>query len=350
MWNRLTGLLMVTMSVVMTSSHCLAQEGAKIALLLPCSLCADRFEQKDRPLFIRAVATLDPSATVMVSNAEGEPSKQLAQAEAALASGVDVLVLIPTQDVATAAIVEAAHREKVPVIAYDGMVMGALPDAYVSFDNEKVGALQAQYAVDHTPAGAAIAVLNGDQSCDPCTAFKRGVHAVLDPLVAAGKITVSYETDVKDWLAANAQRATEQALTATNDRLDAIIAANDTLAQGVIAALIGRNLEGKILVTGQDATDAAVRHILEGTQTMTIYKSLALEATGAAKAALKLAHHEDVSSIFSARVRNDRGDVPSLILVPLVVDRSNIAATVIKDGYTQKEDVCKGLAASRCDF
>ena len=270
--------------------------------------------QKDRLLFLHDIAALDPSAVVLVTNAEGESRRQLAQAEADLAQGAAALVVVPIESRAAASVVEAAHREKASVIAYDGMILGALPDAYVSFDNDKVGALQADYAVSHVQPGAAVALINGDQYCDPCRAFKRGAHAVLDPLIAAGKIRLVYETEIKDWLAATAQRETEQALTLTNDRIDAIIAANDTLAQGVIAALTERNLAGKVLVTGQDATDAAITHILEGSQTMTVYKPLASQAEAAAKGALMLARGEDIRTLFPEKVRNDRGDIPSLLL------------------------------------
>jgi D-xylose transport system substrate-binding protein len=231
MWPQLASILLAAIMVATTWAHARAGDSVKVGLLLPCTLCTDRFEQKDRSLFLREVASLDPSAVVLVTNAEGETSKQLAQAEADLAQGAAALVVVPVESRAAASVVEVAHREKASVTAYDGMIMGALPDAYVSFDNHKVGALEVQYAVAHSPAGAAIALINGDQSCDPCRAFKRGAHAVLDPLVAAGKIKLVYETDAKDWLAANAQRATEEALTLTNDRIDAIIAANDTLAR-----------------------------------------------------------------------------------------------------------------------
>jgi D-xylose transport system substrate-binding protein len=91
-------------------------------------------------------------------------------------------------------------------------------------------------------------------------------------------------------------------------------------------------------------------HILEGAQTMTVYKPLALEAAAAAKGALDLARGDDITSVFPDKVRNDRGEVPSLLLTPVVVDRSNIAATVIRDGYTRRENVCKGAAEAHCDF
>jgi D-xylose transport system substrate-binding protein len=325
-------------------------EGIKIAFLLPCPSCADRFEQKDRPYFIAAVAAIDPSIQVIVTDAEGDPGRQLAQAEAALAQGASAIVVIPVEDAAAAPIVEMAHREKIPVLAYDGMIDGALPDAYVSFDNEKVGELQARYVVDHIAAGGRVALINGDQVCDPCRAFKRGAHKILDPLVATGRIKLVYEADTKSWLASNAQREVEQALTTTNDGIDAIIVANDTLAQGAIAALRGRGLAGKVIVTGQDASDAAIRHILAGEQTMTVYKALRTEATTAAKGAVLLAKGRNITPVFPVLVTNDKGAIPSLLLEPIVVDKSNIATTVIKDGYTRKQDVCHGALASKCDF
>ena len=321
-----------------------------IGFLLPCTKCADRFEQKDRPFFIDSVAKIDPSIKVIVTNAEGDTARQLAQGEAALTRGANVLVIIPIEERPAAPIVDMAHRQHTPVLVYDGMIEGALPDAYVSFDNQKVGELQAQYAVDHIPPGGSIAVINGDQTCDPCRAFRRGAHAVLVPLAAAGRIKLVYEADAKDWLASNAQREVEQALTATDDRIDAIVAANDTLAQGVIAALKARKLNGMVVVTGQDASNAAIEHILLGDQTMTVYKDLRAQAAAAAKGAVALAKGEEIASLFPTLVANDKGKIPSLLLAPIVVERSNIAETVIKDGYTKKQDVCKGAAARECNF
>ena len=193
-------------------------------------------------------------------------------------------------------------------------------------------------------------MINGDQVCDACRAFKIGAHDILDPLVASGKIKIVYETDTKDWLATNAQREVEQALTAQNDKIDGIVAANDTLAQGVIAALKGRKLEGKVLVTGQDASDAAIQHILAGEQAMTVYKALQAQAGAAAKAAVALAKGQDASAIFPDNVKTESGEVAALLLKPVVVDKSNIKDTVIKDGFTKKEDVCKGAAAAACNF
>ncbi len=327
-----------------------AAESTKIAFLMPCTQCADRWETKDRPFFIDAVKQLDPSIEVIALNAEGDGNRQIAQGESVLAQGVSVIVINTIGETTAVPIVRQAQSEGVPVIAYDGLMVGVVTEGFVTFNNELVGVLQAQYLVDNLGEGARIAIVNGEQFCAACRAFKDGAHKVLDPLAADGKIEIVHEAEAKGWLAANAQQAMEQALTANNDQIDGVVAANDTLAQGVIAALKGAGLEGKVLVTGQDASDAAIVNILNGLQTMTVYKSLQEQAAAAARGAVALARGEDVSGIFPDAVPTDLGDVPSLLLQPTVVDVSNIGETVINDGFTKKEDVCVGTAAQACNF
>ena len=327
-----------------------AAESIKIAFLMPCTQCADRWETKDRPFFIEAVKAIDPSIEVIALNAEGDGNRQIAQGESVLAQGVKAIVINTIGETTAVPIVRQAQREGVPVIAYDGLMVGVVTEGFVTFNNELVGVLQAQYLVDHLHEGARIAIVNGEQFCAACRAFKVGAHKVLDPLAEAGKIEIVHEAEAKGWLAANAQRAIEQALTATGDQIDGIVAANDTLAQGAIAALKGAGLAGKVLVTGQDASDAAIVNILRGEQTMTVYKSLQQQAGAAARGAVALAKGEDVSDIFPETVSTESGDVPSLLLQPTVVDIRNIAETVIKDGFTKREDVCKGDAEMACTF
>lgn len=325
-------------------------ETMKIAFLMPCTQCADRWETKDRPFFIESVKALDPSIEVIALNAEGDGNRQIAQGESVLAQGVKAIVINTIGETTAVPVVKQAQREGVPVIAYDGLMVGVVTEGFVTFNNELVGVLQAQYLVDNLGEGAKLAIINGEQFCAACRAFKIGAHKVLDPLVAEGKIEIVHEAKAKGWLASNAQVAMEQALTANNDMIDGVVAANDTLAQGVIAALRGANLEGKVLVTGQDASDAAITNILNGLQTMTVYKSLQQQAAAAAQGAVALANGEDVSGIFPDVVQTEWGDVPALLLQPTVVDISNIGDTVIKDGFTLKENVCTGTAAQACNF
>lgn len=332
------------------ASSALAEDAVKIAFLSPCTQCSDRWEQKDRPFFIEAVKKLDPAIEVIATNAQGDQNKLIAQAEAALAQGAKVLVVNTIQENGAVPIVEAAHKQGVPVIAYDALIRGALPDGYVSFNNEEVGRLQAQFVVDHVPEGGNVVLINGEQFCDACRAFKRGSHAVLDDAAKSGRIKLVLEGEAKAWLPANAQALMEQALTVADNKVGGVVAANDGLAQGVIAALTNVCLNGKTIVTGQDATDAALTNILAGDQTMTVYKALQAEAGAAAKAAVALAKGESVAAIFPEKVPNGSGDVAALLLKPGVVTTDNIASTVIADGFAQKDKICVGPAAAKCAF
>jgi len=325
--------------------------GKTIAFLMPCSTCADRFESKDKPYFIEAVKALDPSITVIAENAQGDESVQINQAESALSNGASVIVTSPYTAAAGATIVNKAAADKVPVIAYDGMINGATPAAYISFENEKVGELQGQYLADHLKDGATVVMINGDITADTGLQFKQGAHKILDPLFQSGKLKLGYETDTPGFDPAKGQAEMEQALTTLNNQVDGVLVPNDGLATPVIAALTAQNLNGKVLVTGQDATDPALTNILLGYQSMTVYKSIRDEANAAAKLAVALANGDAnaVQSQTSTSVKNDVGDVPAILLTPLAVDKDNLASTVITDGFTTKDKICVGpLAGANC--
>lgn len=321
-----------------------------IAFLMPCSTCADRFEGKDKPYFTDAVKALDPKATVIANNAQGSADTQLQQAESALTNGAKVIVISPYTAQAGASIVEKAHADGAKVLAYDGNVEGAVPDAYISFENEMVGQLQGQYLLDNLKAGSTVVMINGDTTSAPGKAFKAGAHKVLDPAFASGKLKLGYESDTAGFDPATGQRSMEQALTTLNDKVDAVLAPNDGLATAVITALTARQLNGKVLVTGQDATDAGLTKIVLGDQSMTVYKSIHDEATTAAKLALALATGDDatVKATATASVNNGSGDIPSVLLKPVAVTKDKIADTVIKDGFTTKAKICVDAAASTC--
>jgi D-xylose transport system substrate-binding protein len=143
----------------------------------------------------------------------------------------------------------------------------------------------------------------------------------------------------------------EQGLTSLNDKVDAVLVANDGMAGAVIAALTARNLNGKVLVTGQDASDAGLQRVLAGDQTMTVYKGIKAEAQAAAKAALLLAagKKDEVKAMATATVDNGAGQVPSILLDPVVVTRENIRDTVIADGFTTLERICVDAAAAAAE-
>ncbi len=321
-----------------------------IAFLMPCSTCADRFESKDKPYFEAAVKAIDPNITVIANNAQGSAATQLQQAESALTNGADVLVVSPFTAEAGASIVAKAEADGAKVIAYDGLIEGAVPDAYISFQNEKVGELQGQYMLDNLPKGSTVAMINGDITSVPGRAFKEGAHKILDPAFADGTLILGYESDTAGFDPATGQRSMEQALTALGDNVQGVVAPNDGLANAVITALTARGLNGTVLVTGQDATDAGLTSIVLGDQSMTVYKSIRAEAEAAAQIAVALAKGDDatVTSMATETVDNGTGEIPSLLLEPVSVTYDTIESTVIKDEFTSKDKICSGAAATKC--
>ena len=322
-------------------------EPITIAWISPDATSSARWESQDKPAFDAAVHELAPNANILFSFASTD-DEQLQQAESAVTQGAQVIVINPITADGSLPVVDLAQREGIPVVAYEGLIAGAPLDGYITFDNLEVGRLQAQYIVDHVDPGSTIAVMNGAQVCAACIDFKTGAHSVFDPLVDSGDLVIGYEADTPDWLTENAQTQTEQALTDLDDNVQAILAANDGLAQGVIAALKARELNGQVVVTGQDAMIAGLQEILLGNQTMTVYKDLHQQAGAAAEVAVALARGEEPTNLTDT-FDNDGHDVPSLFLDPMVIDIDNIQR-VVDDGFVTREDLCTGDAAAACDF
>ena len=290
--------------------------------------------QRDRDLFVERAQEL--GAEVLVQAANGDDKVQVQQAENLLTQGVDVLVVIPHNGEVAATIVEAAKRQNVPVIAYDRLIRSSEPDLYLSFDNEKVGELQARYLLERAPKGNYI-LIGGAPTDNNAQLFRKGQMNVLQPAVDRGDVRVVADQWARDWLASEAMRHTENALTRAGGDVAAVVASNDATAGGVISALDVQGLAGKVLVSGQDADLPGLQRLVAGTQAMTVYKPVHLLARRAAEAAVALARGERVES--NAAVNNGRIDVPSVLLEPIVVDKTNIDQTVIKDGYQKREAV-----------
>jgi D-xylose transport system substrate-binding protein len=171
--------------------------------------------------------------------------------------------------------------------------------------------------------------------------LKTGQDEVLKPAIDKGDIQVIHEDWAEEWKPENGKKILNAAITAHGRELDAVLAANDGTAGGAIQGLTEEGIAGKVLVTGQDAELAALQRIAAGTQTMTIYKPLKVLAGNAAAAAVKLAKHEVV--IAKATVNNGKLDVPAILSETMAVDKSNLEATVIKDGFHTKDEIYRGL-------
>lgn len=300
------------------------------------SLRVERW-QKDRDIFKARAEEL--GAEVIVQSADGDARRQNDQADNMLTQGVDVLVVIAKDGVAAAHIVEAAHKEGVKVLAYDRLIMNSDVDLYISFDNEQVGYLQAEYIARQVPQGNYF-LLGGSPTDNNAHLLRKGQLRALQPLIDRGDIKVIAEQWAIDWDPHDALKKTENVLTQHHNQIDAVVASNDGTAGGVIQALAAQKLAGKVPVSGQDADLAACQRIVEGTQAVTVYKPIRLIATKAAEAAIALAKGETIPEA-TQKVNNGKTDVSSILLTPVQVDKANLDEAVIKDGFHSQEDVYK---------
>jgi D-xylose transport system substrate-binding protein len=322
-----------------TDNNTTAQKkSGKIRIGLSMDTLKEERWQKDRDIFVKRAEEL--GAEVFVQAADGKDETQVKQAESLLTQGVDVLVVIPHNGEVSATIVESAKRKGVPVISYDRLIKNSDVDLYISFDNERVGEMQARYLVEKAPKGNYI-LIGGAPTDNNAKMFRAGQMRILQPLIDKGEIKVVADQWARDWLAEEALKHTENALTMNNNNIAAVVASNDGTAGGVIQALNTKNLSGKVFVSGQDADLAGLQRIVEGTQTMTVYKPVAILANKAAEAAVALAKKEKVDA--AMKVNNGKIDVPSILLEPISVDKSNLDETVIKDGFHKREEVYKNV-------
>jgi len=319
-----------------------APSAPRIALLLPETKTA-RYESQDLPHFKARLAALGYDVTTLIySNANQDASVQRQQAEAALVNGARVLVLAPVDSDAAAGIAELAQSRGASVIAYDRLIKGtAAVTAYVSFDNEQVGRLQGESLAAALKPGASIVMINGSPTDNNAGQFRKGAHAALD-----GKVTIAREYDTPDWSPDKAQNQMQQALTALNNKVDGVYAANDGTAGGAIAAMKSAGVTPLPPVTGQDAELAAIQRILAGEQFMTVYKAIRAEAEVTADLAYALLQGRP--AVTRTVVNNGKVDVPAVLLTPVVVTRANVKDTIFRDGFWKITDVCTRDYAAAC--
>ena len=324
-------------------AHARASSGPLVTFLLPENVTA-RWESQDKPFFIAAMKKLYPSAKVQVQNALNDASKQQSQAEAALAGGAKVLVVTAIDQKGAAVIVNDAKRQGVPVIAYDRLIKNAPLSYYVSVDGVKIGQLQGSWLKAHTKTGARIAVINGSPIDDNAHLFAQGYLGVLNPLFKSGARKQVANVWTPLWDPSKAQSEMEQILTKSNNGVDAVLSANDGMAGGIIAALQAQGLAGKVPVTGLDGTLASLQLILQGKQSMSVWRSLNEQATKAAQitAALLKGQKPSASLFGGASKNNGSVKVPWAKVTPRVITVSNMNLE-IKDGAVTKSQLCKGM-------
>src|SRR5438034_9387058 len=290
--------------------------------------------QRDKASVEQRCKEVGAECEVQVAN--GDDAVQTKQCDNMLTKGIDVLIVAPHNGEIAASIVEAAHRQGVPVISYDRLIRNADVDLYISHQVERMGEMQADYALKHVPKVNYL-LIGGSPTDYNAILLRKGQMNILKPAVDKGDVKIISDQFAREWKAEEALRITEDALTRTGNKIDAVVASNDGTAGGAISALEAAGLAGKVLVTGQDAQRDAVQRIVKGTQTMTIYKPIQPLAFGAVDAAIKLAKKQAVDA--KDKINNGKKDVPAILIPPISVDKANVDATVIKDGYHTHQDI-----------
>jgi D-xylose transport system substrate-binding protein len=325
----------------------------KVGVLLPETATSARWDNNDRPALQADIPAQLSGATVLYNNAQGSADTQQTQAQADLTNGACILVLAPVDSVKAAAIVEAAKAKGVPVISYDRLIWSNDTNYYVSFDGVAVGKLQGQYIADHYKTYVSkngtnnTVMISGSQTDNNALLFSSGAHQALDPLFTSGALKKVYEKFTPGWDNATAQTEMQAALTANGNKVAIAYVANDGMANNVIAALKAVQLNGKVLVTGQDATVAGLQNILKGDQAMTVYKAIPKEAMATAQLVAALSKGTDTTSLINGTTVTvpitGGANIPSILETPVAVDISNIQSTVIADNYVTVAQICAGL-------
>lgn len=313
-----------------------------VGVILPDAASSARWETADRP-FLEA-AFKKAKVEAKIQNANGDKAAFATIADQMLTQGAKVLILVNLDSASATAVQKSARAKGVPTIDYDRLTLNGSASYYVSFDNVAVGVLQGQGIVDCLKAKGVkkprVVYLNGSPTDNNATLFKQGYASVVGPYLQKSGGTLVDDQSVPDWDNVKGGTIFEQQLTKAGGKLDAVVAANEGLGLAAVAVLKKNGLNGKVCVSGQDATVDGLRAVLSGDLSNTVYKAIKAEAQGAVDLAVALLNGK--AGKVNGATDNGTSNVPSLLLKPVGITKSNVKA-VIADGFQKKSDVCKGI-------
>jgi D-xylose transport system substrate-binding protein len=330
------GLLGVWAGAALLAAPRVQAAGVKVGLSLP----TQREERWVKDKQVMEAEAKKKGIDLRVQVTDNDAAKQVAQCENLISQGIKVLILAPHDASSASVIVDKAAKAGIKVVSYDRLVTDSPLDYYyLSFDNVKVGELQGEFITKKVSKGSYI-VLAGSPTDNNAKLFREGAMKFIKPLADKGDIKIVMDQFVKDWQPSEAQKLCEQALTANQNKVDAVLAPNDGTAGGCIQALAAQGLAGKVPITGQDAELAGAIRIVQGTQSMTIFKDTRELGKKAVEMALDLANGKPIDTQGKV-VNNNKKDVPSVLLTPYIVTKENLDEVLIKSGYLKKAQVYK---------
>lgn len=330
--------LMKTRIILLCTLACLAViplAAQKIGLLMD-SYVVDRW-YLDQKLFTDRVKALGGECVVEVPH--GDPDEQVRLGKKLIDSGVNVLVIVASDSKKAAAIVDAANDKKIPVISYDRLILSDGLSFYISYNNTRVGNLQAEYALGKVPKGKYL-LINGPPTDYNAVMFRKGQMEVLQPHIDNGEIEIVGDIVLNEWSEIEALMRIDELFATSTIKPDVIIAANDALATGTIQA-IPIDMVGHVLITGQDAELIALKNIITGNQSMTVYKPIKDLAYRAAEIAMDFAKGKKPKH--ASKLKTENIKVDAILLNPTVVDKQNYRETVVQDGHVSLSEVHSNL-------
>ncbi|MEV4638218.1 substrate-binding domain-containing protein [Actinoplanes sp. NPDC049548] len=320
----------------------------KIGVILPDTASSQRWASDD-PKFLKAAFDA-AGVQADIQNAQGDKSQFQTIADGMISSGVKVLMIVNLDSGTGKAVLDKAASAGIATIDYDRLTLNGGAKYYVSFDNVAVGKLQGEGLVkcltDMKATKPVVAELNGSPTDNNATLFKEGYDSVLKPKYDSGDYVKGPDQSVPDWDNAQAGTIFEQMLT-ENKNIKGVLAANDGLGNAAISVLKKNKLNGKVPVTGQDATVQGLQNVLAGDQCMTVYKAIKQEADAAADLAISLAKGEQKSVSQSVKDPESGKDVQSVLLTPKAIFKENVK-DVVADGFVSKDQLCTGDFAKLC--
>lgn len=338
---------MATLAVTAVAGTAMAQDEdlepsdvtGKVAFMLPENT-VPRWMSQDAPSFQKWMKELAPNVEVIVTVADNDPQQQLSQARAAITQGAGALVVVAVDGVQAAKIVEAADEADVPVIAYTRVIQDAPVRYMIGDDPFEIGEALGTWMLENTEEGDTIAVIAGSATDAFAHTERDGFMSVLQPAFDSGERTMVGDVWTPGWDPVNAHGLMDAILTSTQNEVDAVLAANDSTAEGAIAALRTAGLAGKIPVTGIDATLSADKRILLGEQSMSVWRSVDDEAKYTAQVVVDLLEgNEPPAEFFETSVNNGFADIPMKQVPSIVIDASNMDI-LLEAGAIAKEELC----------
>jgi len=279
-----------------------------------------RYTAFDYPIFKQTVTDLGYEP--VVNEADDDPAKQVTNVEDLLSLGIDVLVLQPVIDKAAVSLVDKANAEGVPVIIYNTPVPSGDVEAFVARDNIAMGRLIAETALEDTGLEGNWIIIGGDKGNGVADLTVVGFHEVIDQYIDDGTMNLVAEYNQKGFDPDEARKQTEQALTKTNDDLRGVLGMWDDGAIGALAAIRARNLQGKVWLGGQDASEPAIKAMIQGEFNMSGFTQFDLMAKTAAETAVDLAKGKKINA--PETYDTGAGEVPffPIELYPVTVDNA----------------------------